>query len=308
MTEQEIIKLGNVVFDNRDISPSQLGITSRQINHWIKKKLVPFVENQQPIDNGSSSDINISKTNKETKNKWVRLNLAQAVWVCMIKELLAYGVTVPSIEKLASDIWQKPRKKKYADKIFKEHIKYNKHRLSSETIDVLKQNLQDELLMEHYFRTIINPFTEMIKSAIIKERFPHSMLYVPATNRHEFLTEGNGIIFELGSVYLKHPMISLPIVPILSKVLAVDLGNTKKELSYLTAIEKQIRDIVVFKKPKEVVIAYEDDHIKPITITEDHKTREQLSKYILESKIAIGSKLLIDIRSQGNYKLTLIKK
>ena len=97
-------------------------------------------------------------------------------------------------------------------------------------------------------------------------------------------------------------------IPIISKILTIDFGNTKKELSYLTDIEKQIRDIVIFKKPKNVVIAFEENHIKPITITEEHKTRELLSQYILENKIAKGSKLLIDIRSQDNYILTLIKK
>ena len=87
----------------------------------------------------------------------------------------------------------------------------------------------------------------------------------------------------------------------------VDFGNKKKELSYLSEIEKQIRDIVVFKKTKIVEIAFENKNIQPIIITEQHKTREQLARYILEHKIAKGAKLLIEIRAQGNYKLTLIK-
>jgi hypothetical protein len=102
-------------------------------------------------------------------------------------------------------------------------------------------------------------------------------------------------------------MLSIPLIPILAKVLAVDFGNKKKELSYLSEIEKQIRDIVVFKKPKIVEIAFENENIKPIIVTEQHKTKEQLARYILEHKIAKGAKLLIDIRAQGNYKLTLIK-
>lgn len=107
---------------------------------------------------------------------------------------------------------------------------------------------------------------------------------------------------------MQHPMISLPIVPIISRVLAVDFGNEKKDLPYLNDIEKQIRDIVVFKRPKVIEIAFEENHIKPITVTEKHKSREELARYILDHKIAKGSKLLIDIRSQENYKLTLISK
>ena len=56
-----------------------------------------------------------------------------------------------------------------------------------------------------------------------------------------------------------------------------------------------------------IEIAFEAEHIKPITLTEQHKSREALARYILENKIAKGAKLLIDIRSQDNYKLTLIK-
>lgn len=161
--------------------------------------------------------------------------------------------------------------------------------------------------MEHYFRTIINPFTDMIKSAILREALPHSMLYVSKANNYQFIVGGTELILDLSSVYMQHPMISLPMAPMIAKVLAVDFGNEKKDLTYLTDIEKQIRDIVVFKRPKLIEIAFEEHHIKPITLTEEHKSREALARYILENKIAKGSKLLIDIRSQDNYKLTLIK-
>jgi hypothetical protein len=122
-----------------------------------------------------------------------------------------------------------------------------------------------------------------------------------------FAVGGTELILDLSSVYMQHPMISLPMAPIIAKVLAVDFGNEKKDLTYLTDIEKQIRDIVVFKRPKLIEIAFEEQLISTITVTEQHKTREALARYILENKIAKGSKLLIDIRSQDNYKLTLIK-
>jgi hypothetical protein len=104
-------------------------------------------------------------------------------------------------------------------------------------------------------------------------------------------------------------MICIPLVPIMARVMASEFNDERKtDLYYLNNIERQIRDIVVFKKPKEVVIAFENDNIKPITVTEQHKTREKLARYILENKIKKGSKLLIDIRSSGNYKITLIQK
>ena len=168
--------------------------------------------------------------------------------------------------------------------------------------------MDDDLLMKHYYRTIINPLTDLIKSAILKEKFPHSMIYVPATNHYSFLEHGTELIQKIGSSYLEHSMISIPVLPLIAKVIAIDLSNTKKDIDYITDVEKQLRDIIFFKRPKIVEIAFENDHFKPIIITEEHKTKEQLVQYLLTNKIAKGTKLLIDIRSQDNYKITLIKK
>jgi hypothetical protein len=306
MNELEIIELGNNIYNERDISPAQLGVTSRQINYWIDKAVVPFVEKQQPkeVENKKKDTL---KTKKEKKTKWIRLDLSQAVWVSIVKELLSFGVSIEQLAELAKSVWQKPRENKYADSVFRAHINNKIHEISDKNINILKKNLADETQMENYYRTIINPFTDMVKSAFKRETLPHSMLYVSETNDYNFVNGSNKLILDLGSVYLKHPMICLPMAPIISKVLAVNFGNEKKDLTYLTHIEKQIRDIVVFKRPKVIEIAFEAEHIKPITLTEQHKSREALARYILENKIAKGSKLLIDIRSQDNYKLTLIK-
>lgn len=306
MKELEIIALGNNIYNESDISPAQLGVTSRQINYWIDKAVVPFVEKQQPkeVENKKKDTL---KTKKEKKTKWIRLDLSQAVWVSIVKELLSFGVSIEQLAELAKSVWQKPRENKYADSVFRAHINNKIHEISDKNINILKKNLADETQMENYYRTIINPFTDMVKSAFKRETLPHSMLYVSETNDYNFVNGSNKLILDLGSVYLKHPMICLPMAPIISKVLAVDFGNKKKDLTYLTHIEKQIRDIVVFKRPKVIEIAFEGEHIRPITLTEQHKSREALARYILENKIAKGSKLLIDIRSQDNYKLTLIR-
>ena len=301
MISEEIKNLGNIVFNDRDISPTQLGITSRKINYWLDHNLVPFVEKHQNVKNTET----ISKE-AATKTKWIRLNLSQAVWVCIIDTLSSFGVSADKIYTLGKSIWHEPRVDKYADKVFKEHIKNNKHQLPKDVIQSLKQIVADEYWMKD-FRKLINPFTDMLKSAILRESMPHTLLYVPGTNDFEFLYGDANLTLKLSSVYMQHPMISIPMIPIIAKVLAVDFGNKKKELSYLSEIEKQIRDIVVFKKTKIVEIAFENKNIQPIIITEQHKTREQLARYILEHKIAKGAKLLIEIRAQGNYKLTLIK-
>ena len=307
MSQLEINKLGSLIYDERDISPALLLVTSRQINYWIDNNVVPFVERQQEADSKNNKKVVLAGKKPQVKTKWIRLNLAQAVWVSIVRELFKLNIPLKTLQVLAYKVWQLPREEKYADKVFEYHIEKNLNSFPDEEINKIKSHLEDELLMEHHFRTILNPFTDMIKSAIDRRGMPHTMLYVPETNNYDFRYDDNSLIIDLGSIYLQHPMVSLPLNPIIAQVIAIDFENKKKDLPYLTNIEKQIRDIVVFKRPKVVEIAFEDEHIKPIIVTEEHKSKEQLAKYILENKIAKGSKLLIDIRSQGNYKLTLIK-
>lgn len=300
--EQYIIELGQKVFDTNLINPSVLNITSRRINYWIDKKLMPFTERQE---------ISTKKTqyDRKSERKWVRLSLAQSVWAYILDELLSYKISIEKLEKLTENVWQKPRVERYADKVLKNHIDKNPVGLSEKSLQELISFLQDEMHMENYIRTIINPFTNAIKSAFTKRDLPHSLLYAPESNSHAIHSGDQALILDLGSKFMQSTMICIPLVPIIARVMASEFNDERKtDLYYLNNIERQIRDIVVFKKPKEVVIAFENDSIKPITVTEQHKTREKLARYILENKIKKGSKLLIDIRSSGNYKITLIQK
>ena len=68
MAENDIISLGHTLFEQRDISPAQLGVTSRQINYWIDNQVVVFVEKQQSVKGVDDKKLN--------KTKWVRLDLA----------------------------------------------------------------------------------------------------------------------------------------------------------------------------------------------------------------------------------------
>ena len=300
--EQYIIELGQKVFDTNLINPSVLNITSRRINYWIDKKLMPFTERQEISTKKMQYD-------RKSERKWVRLSLAQSVWAYIIDELLSYKISIEKLEKLTEDVWQKPRVERYADKVLKNHIDKNPVGLSEKSLQELISFLQDEMHMENYIRTIINPFTNAIKSAFTKRDLPHSLLYAPESNSHAIHYGDQALILDLGSKFMQSTMICIPLVPIMARVMASEFNDERKtDLYYLNNIERQIRDIVVFKKPKKVVIAFENDSIKPITVTEQHKTREKLARYILENKIKKGSKLLIDIRSSGNYKITLIQK
>ena len=310
MTIKTLEDIGNAIFENRNLSPNQLNVSSKNINQWIRERIVPFVPVQQSPDIDEQVDVvSIDESKKSTKAKWIRLNLAQAVWVSIVNELIGFKVSTEIIERLAYKVWQEPREQKYADGVFEDHIKNNPNNLPKHEIDKLKSHLRNELLMEHYFRTIINPFTDTVKSAFYRNNLPHNFLFVPQTNDYMFHYENLDLTLKLSSNYLQKPMLCIPLVPILSKILLKEFDNQKvKDLKYLSNVERQVRDIVVFKRPKIVEIAFEERSIEPIVVTEQHKSREQLAEYILKNKIMKGSKLLIDIRSNDHYKITLIKK
>ena len=298
MTEKDLIHIGNLIYEEKQINPSKIGISSRQINYWIKEGLIPF----------ASFHFDDQKEGSD-KNKWIRLNTAHAVWACIVHELFKLNVSKKTVFEIAKRIWQKSREEKYADKIFKIHIEQNPLGLPKERIEEFKRILSDEMFMEYYYRTIINPFTDLIKSAFERKNLPYSFLFVPDTGQYELRNHGNDLLIDLCNLYQEHTVISIPFLPILSKIMNTEFSDRKKkDLSYLNEVEKQIRDIVVFRRPKIVEIAFEGDNIKTIEVTEKHKSREKLAEYILKNKIKKGSKLLIDIRSNDNYKITLIKK
>tara|TARA_B100001063_G_C16765272_1_gene558262 strand:+ start:407 stop:1336 length:930 start_codon:yes stop_codon:yes gene_type:complete len=307
LIRDNIVKTGFQVFQQQLISPSKLGVSSRQVNYWIENTLLPFASAQSTMENPLAEEQlnSFSKPN----HKWVRLNLAEAVWACIVKQLFQFKVPLVTIQDLTKKVWQTPREEKYADKVFNYHIKCNPYSLKEEDINMLKYHLADDDLMEHHFRTFINPFTDMVKNALYRSKIPYTMLYVPDTNDFEFYYGNKSLITDLSSAYVQKPMISIPIIPIIAKVLEVDYFNRKiKKLDYLTDIEKKVRDVVVFKRPKVVDIALGEQNINLVTVTEQHKNKEELSKYILFNKIEKGSTLMVKLRNNDHYVLTLIKQ
>ena len=101
-------------------------------------------------------------------------------------------------------------------------------------------------------------------------------------------------------------LITIPLLPLLSKVIGIELAKTKIDLDYLNEIENHIRRNVFFDKIKLLEIELNNKgETKIHKITESHKTPEQLAKFFLTNKIPLGSKISIETRLQGNYKIII---
>jgi hypothetical protein len=284
MNDESYIRFGELLY-KKYILPKDLGIPSRKVTYWKDNKILPYFD----------------------REKHAKMNIPQAIWLSIIKELSDIGIDSERLAKLSKDVWYSPTQEKYADDVIKKNLKAIRSGLSDSAKTILKNQLSDDLIMDT-LRKELNPFTDMVKSCIMNEKEPHSLIYIPNTGEHAFLLNNNEVLLKLNSLYSKETIISVPIINTLSKVIAFDLISKNKDLKYLTGIENQIREIVLFKKPKVVEIAFDDNHIKPRIITEKHIKQDEIADFFLNNKIPQGTKLLIDVRSQDNYKLTLITK
>jgi DNA-binding transcriptional MerR regulator len=85
LTRESIENAGNQAIDllEKEITASQLNISSRKINHWIKEDLFPF---------------------KKLEGKWRSFSFIESCWVKLIDQLRELGYPIASIRKLKDEI------------------------------------------------------------------------------------------------------------------------------------------------------------------------------------------------------------
>ena len=282
MNREDLIKMGNMI-SNKYLLPKQhLQITSRQVNYWKERDIIPFFK----------------------KEKKGFMNMTEALWLLIINELSNIGIDTKKLQKLSYNIWIKPFNEKYADLVFKNILSKNKlEKIDKETIEHF---LGFEPIMIDLFRKEINPFTDAFKSCLISNRSVVSLIYCPKTGEHSFNFSNVGLTADLNNFYFGETLIVIPFLPLLSKLVGIEIGKSSSDLEYLSSIENQIRRVLFFDKPKLLEIEVQQDGSpKIIKITEEHKQPEELARFFLTNKLPLGSKIMIEPRAQGNYKITI---
>lgn len=282
MNREELILIGNLISKKYLLPKQHLDITSRQINYWKERDILPFFE----------------------KEKKGFMDIPQALWVLIINELSNVGVDTVRLQKLSYDVWLKPFYEKYADSVFEKIIAENK--LDKLDIEFLVNSLGFEPIMITKFRKEINYFTDALKSCLISNRSIVSFIYCPKTGEHSFNLSNVGLTADLNNLYFGETLIVIPFLPLLSKLIGIEIEKSNLDLEYLSSVENQIRRVLFFDKPKllEIVLP-ESGKPKIYKITEEHKKAEELAKFFLTNKLPLGSKIMIETRAQGNYKITI---
>lgn len=281
MRREELIKMGNLI-SNKCFLPKNLEITSRQINYWKERDIIPFFE----------------------KEKKGFMDMTEALWLMIINELSDIGIDTKKLQKLSHDIWIKPFNEKYADTVFKKAIAENK--LDKPRGEALEHFLGFEPIMITLFRKEINPFTDAFKSCLMSNRSVASLIYCPKTGEHSFNFSNVGLTADLNNLYFGETLIVIPFLPLITKLVGIEIGKSSTDLEYLSSVENQIRRVLFFDKPKLLEIEVHQNGLpKIIKITEEHKKPEALAKFFLTNKLPLGSKIIIEPRAQGNYKITI---
>ena len=274
------------LMDQRYTLPKYFGISPRMVTYWKSKMVLPFFD-----------------TGKKGK-----MNVPQALWVCLIQELSTFGINTTKLAELAKIVWDEPREKGYFKSKLEKHIAFlKKQNIVDSSIDAFEFILNDSKLLSTHGMEI-NPFSDAVIDSILIDKKPMSFYYFPKTGEYH-IRDGNKAITEkfLEMINDKAYM-CIPLMPFIEQIVSVEFERVKKDIAYLTQIENQIREIIMFKSPKYIELLVDNDNIKPLIIREDHKKAKQLADFFLNNKLPKSARLLIEPRAQGNYKLTILTK
>ena len=274
------------LMDQRYTLPKYFGISPRMVTYWKSKVVLPFFD-----------------TGKKGK-----MNVPQALWVCLIQELSTFGINTTKLAELAKIVWDEPREKGYFKSKLEKHIAFlKKQNIADSSLKGFEFILNDSKLLSTHGMEI-NPFSDAVIDSILVDKKPMSFYYFPKTGEYH-IRDGNKAITEkfLEMINDKAYM-CIPLMPFIEQIVSVEFQRVKKDIAYLSQIENQIREIIMFKSPKYIELLVDNDNIKPLIIREDHKKAKQLADFFLNNKLPKTARLLIEPRAQDNYKLTILTK
>ena len=266
--------------------PKYFGVSPRMVTYWKTKEVLPFFD----------------------AGKKAKMNVPQALWLCLVDELSAFGINTTKLAELAKMVWDEPRKKGYFKSKLERHIIFlKKQKVVDSTLKDFEFILNDSRLL-HFHGMEINPFSDAVIDSILIDKKPMSFYYFPKTGEYH-IRDGNKAITEkfLEMINDKAYM-CIPLMPFIEQIVSVEFEKVNKDIAYLSQIENQIREIVMFKSPKYIELLIDNDNIKPLIIREDHKKAKQLAEFFLNNKLPKTARLLIEPRAQDNYKLTILTK
>ena len=266
--------------------PKYFGVSPRMVTYWKTKEVLPFFD----------------------AGKKAKMNVPQALWLCLVDELSAFGINTTKLAELAKMVWDEPRKKGYFKSKLEKHIAFlKKQNIVDSSLKGFEFILNDSRLLSTHGMEI-NPFSDAVIDSILVDKKPMSFYYFPKTGEYHIRDGNKAITEKFLELINDKAYMCIPLMPFIEQIVSVEFQKVNKDIAYLSQIENQIREIVMFKSPKYIELLIDNDNIKPLIIREDHKKAKQLADFFLNNKLPKTARLLIEPRAQDNYKLTILTK
>jgi len=283
---EDINSLKSKILDNQYSLPKHIGVSSRMATYWKQKGILPFF---QAGKNG-------------------KMNIPQSVWLSLVKELSEYGINTTKLAELAYTVWKKPFEEGYFEQKVKDEISYlKKVDKENENISTLESFLKDEMFLETQSQEI-TPFADAVVDCILQNSKPLSFYYFLKSGECYICNDNQAITDKLIRMTNNDSYLCIPLTSFIKETVILEIKQIKKDLPYLSQVENQIREIIMFKSPKYIELFVDDDKIKPLIIRDSHKSAKQLADFFLNNKLPRNARLLIAPRAQDNYKLTILTK
>lgn len=281
LSNQELFERISLAFEVCNITPRDMGVTSRKVNYWKEQGLLPYV-----LD-----------------GKHLKMNIFQASWFHMVSKLSGLGISSEALKELGLEVWVR---RSLFDQQVNAELSDPHSKLSKSEKEGLKAIQRDPIARIDSDRSV-NQFTCDIARLFQGGLSRLDFNYFPESNDWEF----TGNILEYNKEQTQRneePRIVIPIASIFYQLIATELINGGNCNPLLDESLSQLLDVVYRKKPKYVDVVIHGATREFVSVHESTKSIEEIIRYVQQNDLSKGSSLVMTRRNANQYTFQIITK
>ena len=276
LSNLEIQNQITTAFSIWSIKPKDFGVTSRKVNYWKSKGLLPFVLDE----------------------KHLVMNIYQGLWFHIIHQLTNLGVSSDELFKLGKKIWYDNQA---YDELLISELNHPHSRLSEHERELLKGINNDPVLMQT-MRQEITDFTLTLTELFVNNKKQIDFNYYPETNDWAL----TGEIKDLDRKRVNEVRIAIPLTDMFNKLIATELNVTGNCSDLFEDTYQDLLEIVQRKRPKYVEFIINEKKGKFSCVYESSKTMEDIISYLRNNDLPKDASIAINKRNASHYVFRVI--
>ena len=276
LSNLEIQNQITTAFSIWSIKPKDFGVTSRKVNYWKSKGLLPFVLDE----------------------KHLVMNIYQGLWFHIIHQLTNLGVSSDELFKLGKKIWYDNQA---YDELLISELNHPHSRLSEHERELLKGINSDPILMKT-MRKEITEFTLTLTELFVNHKKQIDFNYYPETNDWAL----TGEIKDLDPKRVNEVRIAIPLTDMFNKLIATELNVTGNCSDLFEDTYQDLLEIVQRKRPKYVEFIINEKKGKFSCVYESSKTMEDIIRYLRNNDLPQDASIAINKRNASHYVFRII--